>query len=56
MEPGEGRITTVIIGNTGLMKKSLKTYLERIPGKINTGQLQLEATRGTVSVLKIALG
>ena len=46
----------VIIGNTGLMKKSLKKYLERIPGKISTGEVQHEAIRGTVSILKRALG
>ena len=52
----EWKLIPVIIGNTGLMKKSLKNYLERIPGKISTGGIQQEAIRGTVSILKRALG
>ena len=46
----------VIIGTTGLIKKSLVNYLNRIPGKISTLDVQLETLRGTASILKRSLG
>ena len=48
-------VIPVIVGNTGVIKKSLSSYLERIPGKLTTGGVQYEAIRGTVSILKRVL-
>ena len=38
----------VIVGTTGLIKKSLSGYLERIPGRVTTGNVQFETIRGNV--------
>ena len=49
-------IIPVIVGATGLLKKNLKSYLEAIPGSPNTYEVQLAAIKGTVTILKRALG
>ena len=51
-------IATVIIGAIRLMKKdkNLPEVLKTIPGNITTNELQLEAVRGSVTILKRALG
>ena len=46
----------IIIGTTGLMKKSLKKFLSRVPGGVTTGEVQYQSLRGTVSILKRTLG
>ena len=52
----EIEIIPVVVGATGLMKKSLKKYLERIPGKPSPQEVQIAAVKGTVTILKRALG
>ena len=49
-------VVPVIVGATGLMKDNLQSYLDNIPGRPNKYQVQIAAIRGTVSLLKRALG
>ena len=49
-------IVPVIIGATGVMKKNLEDYLKVIPGNPSKHEVQAAAIRGTVSLLKRALG
>ena len=46
----------MIVGATGMMKDNLQSYLDSIPGKPSKYQVQVAAIRGTVSLLKRALG
>ena len=50
------KIVQVIIGATGIIKKNHMEILKTIPGNITTNKLQLEAVRGSVTILKRALG
>ena len=50
------QIIPVVIGATGLMKNNLKNYLLSIPGCPTAYEVQIAAIKGTVSVLKRALG
>ena len=45
----------VIAGAAGMMTKNLMEILKTIPGNIPTNELQLEAVRGSVMILKKAL-
>merc|ERR1712035_96113 len=49
-------IIPVIIGATGLMKKNFKNLLASIPGDPSAREIQTIALKGTVRVLKRALG
>ena len=49
-------VTPVVVGATGLMKKNLKNYLESIPGNPSAQEVQTAAIKGTVTILKRALG
>ena len=49
-------VIPVIVGATGVMKDNLQAYLDRIPGKPQRHECQTAAIRGTVSLLKKALG
>ena len=49
-------ISPVIIGATGIIKKKLTKILKIISGNITTNELQLEVVRGSVTILKRALG
>ena len=49
-------VIPVIVGATGIMKDNLQSYLDNIPGKPDKYQVQIAALRGTVSLLKRALG
>ena len=49
-------IIPVAVGATGLMKKNLKKYLEKIPGSPSAYEVQIAAIKGTVTILKRALG
>ena len=49
-------VIPVIVGATGLMKDNLQSYLDSIPGMPKKYQVQIAAIRGTVSLLKRALG
>ena len=49
-------VIPVIVGATGVMKDSLQGYLDTIPGKPKRHEVQTAAIRGTVSILKRALG
>ena len=49
-------IIPVVIGATGLMKTNLQKYLQLIPGKVTSLELQIEVIRETVLMLKRALG
>ena len=55
-ELNEIAVIPVIVGATGIMKDNLQSYLDTIPGKPNKYQVQVAAIRGTVSLLKRALG
>ena len=48
-------IVPVIVGATGMAKK-LTEILKMIPGNITTNELQLEAVRDPVTILKRTLG
>ena len=50
------KFVPVIVGATGMMTKNLKEMLKTIPGNIITNELQLEAVRGSATILKRALG
>ena len=52
----EIEIIPVIVGATGLLKNNLSKYLQSIPGEPNLPEVQLSAIKGTVSILKRALG
>ena len=49
-------VLPVVVGATGLMKTNLQIYLDQIPGKPSKYQVQGAAIRGSVSLLKKALG
>ena len=49
-------IIPIVIGATGLMKRNLQKYLELVPAKLTSLELQIEVIRETVSLLKRALG
>ena len=49
-------VIPVIIGATGVMKDNLQGYLDAIPGQPKKHEVQIAAIRGTVSILKRALG
>ena len=49
-------VIPVIIGATGVMKDNLQDYLDRLPGKPLRHEVQTAAVRGTISLLKRALG
>ena len=49
-------IIPIIIGATGLYKTNLKTYSESIPGIPALQEMQLCAIKGTIKILKRALG
>ena len=49
------RIAPVIVGAMGMMK-NLTEILKTIPGNITPNELQLEAVRGSATILKRALG
>ena len=55
-ELNEISVVPVIVGATGIMKDNLQRYLDNIPGKPNKYQVQVSAIRGTVTLLKRALG
>ena len=55
-ELNEILVVPVIVGATGIMKDNLQRYLDNIPGKPNKYQVQVSAIRGTVTLLKRALG
>ena len=52
----EAEVIPVVVGATGIMKTSLKKYLDMIPGKPTTREVQSAAIRGTISLLKTVLG
>ena len=52
----KAEIVPVIVGATGMIKKPLTENLKIILGNITTNELQVEAVRGSVKILKRALG
>ena len=48
-------IIPVIVGATGLVKDTLKTHCEKIPGNPSPEEIQMSAVTGTVSIIKRAL-
>ena len=50
------KIIPVIVGATGMMKKTLTEHYKIIPGNIIPNELQVEAVRGSVNILKKVLG
>ena len=52
----EIEIIPVIVGATGLVKKNLQEHLRNIPGQPQLPEIQLSAIKGTVSIIKRALG
>ena len=50
------KVVPVIVGAMGMMTKNLTEILKTIPGNITKNELQLEAVRGSVTILKTALG
>ena len=55
-ELNEISVIPVIVRAAGIMKDNLQSYLDTIPGKPKKYQVQVVAIRGTVSLLKRALG
>ena len=52
----KAEIVPVMVGATGMKKKTLAEYLKIILGNITTNELQVEDVRGSVKILKRALG
>ena len=52
----EIEIIPVVVGATGLIKKNLKHYLQAIPNCPSIHDVQIAATKGTVTILKRVLG
>ena len=52
----KAEIVPVILGATEMEKKPRTEYLKIIPGNITTNELQVEDVRGSVKILKRALG
>ena len=52
----KAEIVPGIAGAVGLIKKTLTECLKIIPGNITPNELQVEALRGSVTILKRALG
>ena len=52
----DSSIIPVVVGATGLIKKNLNSYLEAIPGQPSLQEVQIAAIKGTVTILKRALG
>ena len=46
----------LMVGATWVIKKTLDEYLKSIPGNFTSHELQVEAVRGSVKILKITLG
>ena len=51
----KAEIVPVIFGAAGMIKKTFIKYLKTILGNITTNELQVEAVRGSVKILKRAL-
>ena len=49
------KVGPVIVGAMGMMTKNLTEILITIPGNIITNKLQLEAVRGSVTIVKRVL-
>ena len=49
-------IILIVIGATGVMKRNLESYINLLPCKVTSLELQIEVVRETVSILKRALG
>ena len=49
-------IIPVVVGATGVIKKNLKQYLQTIPSCPSLYEVQIAAIKGTVNILKRALG
>lgn len=49
-------IIPIVIGATGVMKRNLESYINLLPCKVTSLELQIEVVRETVSILKRALG
>ena len=52
----EIEIIPVIVGATGLVKNNLSEHLKNIPGNPQLPEVQLSAIKGTISIIKRALG
>ena len=49
-------ILPVVVGATGLLKDNFREILKRIPGSPGVEETQLQAIKGTITLLKRALG
>ena len=52
----KAEIIPVVVGDTGMIKKTLTESLKIILGNIAPNELQVEAVRGSLKILKRALG
>ena len=52
----EADVIPVVVGATGMVKRNLGKYLKSIPGEPSVYEIQIAAVRGSVSILKRALG
>ena len=52
----KAEIVPVIVGASGMIKKTLTECSKIIMGNITTNELQVEAVKGSVKILKRALG
>ena len=52
----KAEIVPVVVRTTGMIKKTLTEYLKIILGNITPNELQVETVRGSVKILKRALG
>jgi hypothetical protein len=51
----EIEVIPIIVGATGMVKRKLTECLKKIHPDLKMGQVQVEALRGTVTILKRAL-
>ena len=49
-------ILPVVVGATGLLKTNSKEYLTSIPGRPTSAEVQINAIKGSIKILKRALG
>ena len=52
----KAEIVSVIVGAPGMIKKTLPECLKIIPGNITPNKVQVEAVRGSVTIMKRAFG
>ena len=51
----EIEIIPIVVGATGLLKSNFKDNLKKVPGSPTVEETQLQAIKGTITIIKRAL-